>query len=61
MSSLTDAINSLKIENRFESVMGKIALNIARECITVPEASHKTAEKTKDITGRTATEPSLRK
>lgn len=61
MNSLSDAINSLEIENRFETVMSKIGINRARECITVPEAAHKAAVKTKDVSKSTAVEPSLKR
>lgn len=61
MNSLSDAINSLKIENRFDAVMGKIGMSDARERIIVPEASHKTAARTKGVTESTAAEPSLKR
>lgn len=61
MNSLYDAINSLKIENRFDIVMGKLGLNNERERITVPEASHKTSAKTRDVSKSTPSEPSLKR
>ena len=61
MSSLSDAINSLKIENRFETVLGKIGISSTRERMFVPEASHKTAEKTKDVSKDTTINPSLKR
>lgn len=59
MNSFSEAINSLKIENRFDAIMGKISMSGTRDRITVPEASHKTAAKTKDVSRDTAAKPSL--
>lgn len=58
MSSLSDAINSLKIENRFDTIMDKIGV---RERITVPEALQKTSRKTGDVSEDTAIKPSLKR
>ncbi len=49
MNSLENAINSLSIENRFETIMQKIGLTANKERISVPEAAHKSIAKTKDV------------
>lgn len=61
MSSLSDSINSLNIENRFDIVMGKLGSDRFKERITVPEASHKIAVKTEDVSKKAVMEKGLKR
>ncbi len=61
MNRLDDAINALNVENRLGIVMKKIGLASGRERITVSEASHKSAARTKDATKNGRKDPELKK
>lgn len=61
MNRLDDAINALDVENRLGSVMKKIGLVNGRERITVSEASHQSAARTKDATKTCRKDPELKK
>lgn len=61
MSNLENAIDSLDIENRFDKVMNKIGLVNSRERISVPEASHTTKERTKDVKSASLPDLNLKK